>query len=887
MANGWGGARPNSGPKKGPDGRAIKAPTKARSQMAGLNADDVERLIQMSQSLSRRSAARKRTLDWCPFQIETDTRFLFPESAMPPKDRRLRMAQDNALVGNNNFAAQAWMAGGLYGNAVSEGLLFLGYPYLSELAQRPEFRLFGEIRAEEMTRQWVEIRGTRDESTKKNKGKEQASNKDDKERTALGLRPRSDKRNREIEDKIKELEDLADEIRLRDWFKTAAAQDSYFGISHLFVETKGVDVENLHDPELKTDIGNGRDKKSLIKFKGKRNFITGLRAIEPLWVYPTTYNAINPLLPSWYDPQVWYVMGTEIHKSRLLTFIGRPVPDILKPAYAFGGLSMTQMAQPYVDIWLRTRESVGELIHAFSVMVLMTDMSTTLMPGGSGGGNGDVLARLMMFLGLRDNQGVFAIDKDREDFKNVSAQIAGLDDLVAQTQEHLFSVGRIPAVKFAGIQPKGLNATSEGELRAFNDTIHGSQEHLFRPNLTTLLDLMQISLWGERDPDITFDFLPLHESTPKEAAEIRQLRAQTDALLIDAGVVSQEEVRRKLSRDPESGFDSLNPDELPSLLEEEEEGLEPPGGRPQPQAQVGEAEQGEDAELEPMAGNPNRVSRETWTGEDDRQSAPISEAPSQIFREDDGIPSEDDYSSPAMLRRHRIITGGGNPDLPPNRGRPNGEVMDSDENLPRGARTTFYLIRHGATALNGEGGTSVDRIRGWIDVGLTKGGKEEARDTADNLEGSPIKAIVASDLRRARETAEIVGNALEVPVSFSPGLRPWNVGKFAGEPSKEAVPTLADYAEFSPKKRVPEGESFDDFAKRAFSTIFKILEKPDHAIVTHHRVERLLQAWIANGCPADLSIDFKIFAKKGEKTGHAEKMTIVIPPGGVQALDES
>lgn len=553
--------------------------------------EDLAGFAQILKDMGTKSRNRPRTEDWNPFKMETDSRFLFPESAMPPKRRRLRMAQDNALVSNNDFASRAWAAGGIFGNAVSEGLLFLGYPYLSELAQRPEYRLFGEIRAEEMTRKWTSFRGTYDASIEE-RDKPKRRNGDDDEKVKRSDPARTDKRNKEIEAKIKELQDFEQELKVRDWFKAAAAQDSFFGISHLYVDMTGVDLNDHSDPELKTPIGNGRDKISIEKLRGQKGFLRGLRTIEPIWAYPTTYNAQNPLLLSWYDPQVWYVMGTEIHKSRFLTFIGRPVPDILKPAYAFGGLSMTQMAQPYVDIWLKTRESVGEMIHAFSVMNLETNLATTTMPGGAGGGAGDVLARMLFFLMMRDNQGLFVTDKTTEGFKNISAPLGGLGDLQSQAQEHMLSVCRIPAVKFTGIQPKGLNATSEGELRAFNDTIHGSQEHLYRAHLTTVYDLMQISLWGERDPDITFDFAPLQEMTPKEKAEIRKLDAETDQIRIDSNIVSPEEGRRKVVNDPESGFEGLDPEDVPNLLEEEEQGLEPAGGRPQPQAAKGEQEQG-------------------------------------------------------------------------------------------------------------------------------------------------------------------------------------------------------------------------------------------------------------------------------------------------------
>ena len=555
-----------------------------------ISMEDLAHFMRMSAEMRQlRANNRPRSLDWCPYRMEAANHQIFPARAMPPKKSGLRMAQDSALVADNQFAVQAWMGGGMLSNVASEGLLFLGYPYLSELAQRPEYRLFGEIRSQEMIRKWTKFRGTHDKSTEK-KDEPRQFNKDDESRQGNGNSPRSDNRNKEIEEKIKELEDFEKDLKIRAWFQAAAAQDSFFGISHLFLETAGIDPDDLSDPELQTDIGDGRSKAT--QQKVGKGFLKGLRTIEPIWCYPTTYNAQNPLLRSWYDPQVWYVMGTEIHKSRLLTMIGRPVPDILKPAYAFGGLSMTQMAQPYVDIWLRTRESVGEIIHAYSVMVLKTKMSTRTMPGGSGGGNGDVLARMSMFMMGRDNQGLFVLDKDTEDFANVSVPLGTLDQLQAQSQEHLCSVARIPLVKYTGIQPKGLNATSEGEMRAFNDTIHGEQEHLFRTALTTVYDLMQISLWGARDPDITYDFEPLHEMTEKEKSEVRKLEAETDQIRIDSSVVSPEEVRRKVVADKESGFESLDPEDVPDLLLEEAHGLEPRGGKPQAQ----EAEAAEEAE---------------------------------------------------------------------------------------------------------------------------------------------------------------------------------------------------------------------------------------------------------------------------------------------------
>ncbi|WP_083973009.1 anti-CBASS protein Acb1 family protein [Caballeronia cordobensis] len=57
--------------------------------------------------------------------------------------------------------------------------------------------------------------------------------------------------------------------------------------------------------------------------------------------------------------------------------------------------------------------------------------------------------------------------------------------------------------------PSGLNATSEGELRTFYAWIEAQQEALFIAPLSRLLNVIQLSLFGEIDADIGFSYVPL------------------------------------------------------------------------------------------------------------------------------------------------------------------------------------------------------------------------------------------------------------------------------------------------------------------------------------------------------------------------------------------
>lgn len=459
------------------------------------------------------------------------------------------MAMDDCL--NSSIS---WASSSITNLAFNQGYTFLGYPYLAELAQIPEYRLISEVIATEATRKWIEIQSASD---KANKAKDKA-------------------------DKLKELDAELERLGARPAFKELSEHDGFFGRAHLYLDTGDTDDR----PELLTPLGDG-DK--VTQRKLKKGDLRALKTVEPVWCYPARYNANDPLKDEWYRPNTWFVMGKEVHSTRLLTFVAREVPDLLKPAFSFGGLSLSQMAKPYVDNWLQTRQSVNDLIQAFSQMILKTDLSTVLQ----GGASESLFARVDMFNNSRNNRGTMVVNKESEDVANVSVPLGTLDKLQAQAQEHMASVSRIPLIKLLGITPSGLNASSDGEIRAFYDTIHAYQESFFDEHLTTVFKLAQINLWGQVDDDLSYIWLPLWELDEKALAELRKVEAETAQIDIDAGALSPEERRQAIADEPDSPYASIEVDDEPAPSPKDMEAL----GKAA--AQFGKAGGEEDGEEEP------------------------------------------------------------------------------------------------------------------------------------------------------------------------------------------------------------------------------------------------------------------------------------------------
>jgi 2,3-bisphosphoglycerate-dependent phosphoglycerate mutase len=90
-------------------------------------------------------------------------------------------------------------------------------------------------------------------------------------------------------------------------------------------------------------------------------------------------------------------------------------------------------------------------------------------------------------------------------------------------------------------------------------------------------------------------------------------------------------------------------------------------------------------------------------------------------------------------------------------------------------RRVLFLFRHGETDWNREG-----RLQGHTDLPLNNTGIDQARLLGEKLRPHRLEAVVSSDLARARSTAEIVADALGIPLWTDCGLRETNVGAAEG-----------------------------------------------------------------------------------------------------------
>jgi probable phosphoglycerate mutase len=154
-----------------------------------------------------------------------------------------------------------------------------------------------------------------------------------------------------------------------------------------------------------------------------------------------------------------------------------------------------------------------------------------------------------------------------------------------------------------------------------------------------------------------------------------------------------------------------------------------------------------------------------------------------------------------------------------------------------------HLLRHGRTEHTPE-----RRYSGRNDLPLSATGRAEAEAAAKRAAELDVDVIVASPLRRTRETAEVVGAVLGLPVQYDDDLVELDFGDLEGltaEEAKQRHPLAARRFAEDITVAAPGGESVADVSDRVARARARILR--GHAgktvlVVSHVTPIKLLLA---------------------------------------------
>ena len=139
----------------------------------------------------------------------------------------------------------------------------------------------------------------------------------------------------------------------------------------------------------------------------------------------------------------------------------------------------------------------------------------------------------------------------------------------------------------------------------------------------------------------------------------------------------------------------------------------------------------------------------------------------------------------------------------------------------------IYLVRHGQTDWNME-----KRMQGQIDIPLNDNGREQARAVSESISKLKIDKIISSDLKRAKETAEIINEKIGAEISFDSRLREINFGDLEGVSREEIMPETWAIFETTPEKL--NAEPIDEVHKRIKGFFDELGKYDGNVLVVSH-----------------------------------------------------
>ena len=142
--------------------------------------------------------------------------------------------------------------------------------------------------------------------------------------------------------------------------------------------------------------------------------------------------------------------------------------------------------------------------------------------------------------------------------------------------------------------------------------------------------------------------------------------------------------------------------------------------------------------------------------------------------------------------------------------------------------TTIVLVRHGETDWNRD-----NRFQGHADPPLNDSGRAQARALAGELKGRGLAAVYTSPLRRASETASILGAELGLEPIADASLMEVDVGSWSGltrtEVEERFPAGFARWLEYGHGWN--DGETYDDLGARVVAGLIAIAGRHDGAAV--------------------------------------------------------
>jgi hypothetical protein len=289
----------------------------------------------------------------------------------------------------------------------------------------------------------------------------------------------------------------------------------------------------------------------------------------------------DPLSDTYEACDHYQIDGKKVHRSRLIIFDGKPLFGRANMMFMTGakgfnpaGFGESILTPLYDDLVRATgaRDGAYHLINLASVLLASVKDFKTLAASKPGEQRLAQIAAMVQSISIYR---AAVLDGQDAKFEQHSATFGSVPELVMSFLQVLSAASDIPATRFLGQAPGGLNATGESDLENYYNSIDEWQRGDLRPRMLQIFDIIGVcrfgtEQWAKMRTQMDLEFPPLWNASEDEQADTAGKWITAYKGLYDSGLMTADQISAELN----ARRVFLTKVELEEMLQQPEE--EPP-----------------------------------------------------------------------------------------------------------------------------------------------------------------------------------------------------------------------------------------------------------------------------------------------------------------------
>lgn len=283
-------------------------------------------------------------------------------------------------------------------------------------------------------------------------------------------------------------------------------------------------------------------------------------------VQPMELNNFNILAANYMQPEFFTIVGgsQKVHWTHFARFMGAKLPRRQRlQTLGWGDSELRKCLDDIMDM-VASKDGIAELMQEANVDVITREGLNDELASDQ---DAAIISRYALFSQMKSMINTALLDGE-ETYERKTLNLSGVAPILEVFMTWISGAADIPVTRVFGTSAQGLNATGEGDMTNYHNSLSSKRMFQVDPGLRTLDEVLVRSALGHWPEDFNYQWNPMQQPDATEIATAMKVNAERDIAYLDAGVVAKSQIQRRLQAEETYQFIDEKIAELEELEDE-------------------------------------------------------------------------------------------------------------------------------------------------------------------------------------------------------------------------------------------------------------------------------------------------------------------------------